>query len=155
MDTSKVYQDSAGNDCTIWQMIQSEPNWAANRLQEGEKAIELLADTEKALDYFRSAFLGLTPDFVPARVRLLVTVRGDGPFRSTCAAAGEHPCKSNRYGAISVTAENGKLLGVKPHEFVPLEWVKNPQATFSPDEVRCKCLSPGPVYCPVHAASRI
>jgi|GEM_PF-3480368 hypothetical protein len=113
---------------------------------------EDVAQLVKELDYFRSAFLGLTPDFVPSRVRLLVTVCGDGPFRSTRAAAGEHPCTSNRYGAISVAAENGKLLGVKPHEFVPVEWIKNPQATFSPDEVRCKCLSTGPDYCPVHAA---
>jgi hypothetical protein len=35
----KVYQDSEGNDCTIYQMIRREPDWAANRIQEGEKAI--------------------------------------------------------------------------------------------------------------------
>jgi len=113
---------------------------------------EKVEQLEMALDYYRSAFLGLTPDFVPSRVQLLVAVRGDGPFRTTYAVAGEHPCKSNRYGAISVTAENGKLLSVKPHEFAPVEWIKNPLATFSPDEVRCKCLSAGPDYCPVHAA---
>ena len=40
MDTGKVYQDSEGNDCSIVQMIERKPHWAANRLQEGEKAIE-------------------------------------------------------------------------------------------------------------------
>jgi hypothetical protein len=40
LDTSKIYQDSEGNNCTIWQMIQREPAWSVNRLQEGEKAIE-------------------------------------------------------------------------------------------------------------------
>jgi len=46
LDTSKIYQDSEGNNCTIWQMIQREPDWAANRLQEGENAIERLATLE-------------------------------------------------------------------------------------------------------------
>ena len=99
--------------------------------------------TEMALDYYRSALLRLTPDYVPTRIRLIMTVCGDGPFRSTRAEAGEYPCTSNRYGAISITAENGQKLGVKLGEFVPVEWVRNP---------RCKCLSDHPDYCPVHAA---
>lgn len=39
MNTAKVYQDSNGQDCTIYQMIRFEPEWAANRIHEGEKAI--------------------------------------------------------------------------------------------------------------------
>jgi hypothetical protein len=44
MDTGKIYKDVEGNECTIWQMLKREPEWAANRLQLGEKAIERLKD---------------------------------------------------------------------------------------------------------------
>ena len=111
-------------------MVSREPEWAANRIQEGEIALKRLVEAEMALDYYRSGMLKLTPDYVPSRVRLIMAVCGDGPFCSTRAAEGEYPCTSNRYGAISITAENGKMLGVKPAEFIPLEWIKNPKATF-------------------------
>lgn len=39
MDTAKIYHDSDGNERSIMQMIRYEPYWAANRVQEGEKAI--------------------------------------------------------------------------------------------------------------------
>lgn len=39
MDTAKIYHDSGGNKCSIWQIVRREPDWAANRIQEGEKAI--------------------------------------------------------------------------------------------------------------------
>lgn len=59
MNTAKVYQDSEGNDCSIVQMVRREPDWAANRVQEGEKAIERLAGMENtirdiATEFFRS-----------------------------------------------------------------------------------------------------
>lgn len=44
MNTAKVYQDSDGNDCSIWQMVRIEPEWAANRIQEGEKAVVKLQE---------------------------------------------------------------------------------------------------------------
>ena len=44
MNTAKIYQDSEGNDCSIYQMVRREPDWAANRLQEGERAIEQLVE---------------------------------------------------------------------------------------------------------------
>ena len=37
MNTAKVYQDSEDNDCTIHQMVEREPVWAANRIQHGER----------------------------------------------------------------------------------------------------------------------
>ena len=43
MDLKKIYYDSCGDKCNILQMVILEPTWAANRLQEGEKAIEELA----------------------------------------------------------------------------------------------------------------
>ncbi len=43
MNTSKMYEDLDGNKCSIWQMVRREPDWAVNRIQDGEKAIgELL-----------------------------------------------------------------------------------------------------------------
>lgn len=38
MDTAKIYHDSDGNKCSIWQIVRREPDWAANRIQEGEKS---------------------------------------------------------------------------------------------------------------------
>jgi hypothetical protein len=52
-------------------------------------------------------------------------VRGDGPFSATFADAGEHDCDSNRWGAISVRATNGQMLGVKPAEFDVVAWRSN------------------------------
>ena len=40
MDMGKVYHDSEGNECSILQVVKREPEWAASRIQEGEKAIE-------------------------------------------------------------------------------------------------------------------
>jgi len=40
MDLNKVYYDSDGNAKTILQMVKLYPEWAANRIQEGEKAIK-------------------------------------------------------------------------------------------------------------------
>jgi len=48
MDTSKRYMDIHGNECSIWQMVRREPEWAAVRIQEGEKAIEELAKLKAA-----------------------------------------------------------------------------------------------------------
>lgn len=43
MDLHKVYYDSNDVPRTVLQMVKYEPEWAANRIQEGEKAIEQLA----------------------------------------------------------------------------------------------------------------
>ena len=49
MNTAKVYQDIDGNDCSIHQMVRREPQWAARRIQEGEKAIAKLEELESSL----------------------------------------------------------------------------------------------------------
>lgn len=41
MDLSKKYRDTNDNDCNILQMIEREPEWAANRIQSGEKLLGL------------------------------------------------------------------------------------------------------------------
>lgn len=67
------------------------------------------------------------PRFIPARVRLNCVVRGDGPFNSTYAPPGDYDCSCNRWGAASVKATNGKMLGIRLYEFSVLSWVENPQ----------------------------
>ena len=43
MNLEKTYYDSDGYPGNILQIVKREPEWAANRIQEGEKAIEELA----------------------------------------------------------------------------------------------------------------
>lgn len=50
MDTSKVYFDSEGNECSIWRMVKREPTWAAVRIQEGEKAIDEITTLRQQLE---------------------------------------------------------------------------------------------------------
>ena len=47
MDLEKQYRDSEGNKCTIIQMVLREPEWAANRIQAGEVAIEKIERLQK------------------------------------------------------------------------------------------------------------
>lgn len=54
-------------------------------------------------------------------VRVLWTVRGEGPFYQNVAYPGLYEAHVNQHGAVSVRAGNGQLLGVKPDEF---EWVR-------------------------------
>lgn len=68
----------------------------------------------------------MIPERVPSRVRIPRRVHGDFPFHSTFVEPGEYPCESNRYGAVSVLATNGKPLGLRPGEFEALEWIQNP-----------------------------
>ena len=49
MNTAKIYHDSDGDERTILQMVTLEKEWAANRIQEGEKAIERVSNLEGAL----------------------------------------------------------------------------------------------------------
>lgn len=48
MNTAKVYLDSDGNECSIVQMVEREPTWAASRIQEGEKAFVALLALSRA-----------------------------------------------------------------------------------------------------------
>jgi len=49
MDLNKVYYDVDGNAKTILQMVKLYPEWAANRIQEGEEAIENMKTIIKLL----------------------------------------------------------------------------------------------------------
>lgn len=83
-------------------------------------------DTEKALLYYRCGVEGREPPFIPARVRLKQRVRGDLIFAHATVDAGEYDCESNRYGAVSVRADDGKMLGLRPTEFDVLAWRASP-----------------------------
>lgn len=60
-------------------------------------------------------------------VRVLRTVRGDGPWCWMCVDPGVYPARMNRNGAVSVEVTHGlrgQFLGLKPDEF---EFVPPPQ----------------------------
>lgn len=54
------------------------------------------------------------------KVYLPNDVFGDFPFRHIVAVKGVHTAYANSYGAVSVSASQGHLLGLKPGEF---EWI--------------------------------
>lgn len=58
---------------------------------------------------------------VPKRVRLLRTVYSDVRFRAAIRNHA-HDVVVNPHGAVSVLFEDGVTLGLKPDEFVILEW---------------------------------
>lgn len=86
-------------------------------------------DAEKAIAYYRAGAAQsrthAKPPFVPSRVRLLRQVRGDGPFCATQLGPGEYDCDCNPYGAVSVRATNGQMLGLRLDEFEPIAWREN------------------------------
>ncbi len=95
-----------------------------------------VSDMEKAAEYYKAGLRRALPPFIPKRVTILLTARGDGPWSSTMVVPGEYECSSNRYGAISVKAtNNGRNLGIKPTEFEVVEWMPNPhlEAQSSPE----------------------
>ncbi len=90
-----------------------------------------MTDQEKLIAYYKAAAIksgAVRPPFVPARVRIPRTVRGDGLYWSTQIVPGEYDCSSNQYGAVSVKASNGAMLGVRINEFEPVTWTANPAA---------------------------
>ena len=58
MDTARIYHDVEGNARTIHQMVKEEPVWAANRVQEGEKAIERVKLLERVICFIAREELG-------------------------------------------------------------------------------------------------
>lgn len=60
-------------------------------------------------------------------------------------AAGEHECKCNKWGAVSVTDRAGAGLGLRLDEFEPLTWRENVTANA---ELRGRSDSDGPAGAP-------
>ena len=70
------------------------------------------------------------PERIPTRVRVPKTISGEWPvFHDTVVLPGDYDADCNKYGAVSIRATNGKMLGLKPDEFEVLEWVDNPEST--------------------------
>lgn len=84
-----------------------------------------MTDDQKAAAYYKAGMLKEAPPFVPSRVRVLREQFGDPPFRGAGVPAGEHECRCNTWGAVSVLARDGKLLGLRQNEFEPVTWREN------------------------------
>jgi hypothetical protein len=75
MDLDKIYYDEYGNECNILHLVKRCPEWAANRIQEGEKALRYLAehapqpvnsaDAEKQCGFCAGAYLNPDMNFCP------------------------------------------------------------------------------------------
>jgi len=62
MNTLKKYHDSDGNECSIFQIVRREPDWAASRIQEGEKAIERINKIDQQTEAEKIAAVMLLAD---------------------------------------------------------------------------------------------
>lgn len=60
MDLEKRYFDLEGNRRSILEMVRIEPVWAANRIQEGEKAAKQLAVVMRILKERKRRFYQVT-----------------------------------------------------------------------------------------------
>lgn len=89
-------------------------------------ALSAISDAQIAIEYYRAGLEKREPKWIPAQVWLTNPVRGDFPIgHGTVAQPGQYECESNRNGAISVLAENGQRLGLKPSEFEVIAWRAN------------------------------
>ena len=95
-----------------------------------------MTNEQMALEYYKAGAMQggkgkwPKPKFVPKIIMLPRTVRGlslPGEPR-TIAKPGEYEAHCNQFGAVSVTAQNGKLLGIMLDEFEVIEWQANPHA---------------------------
>jgi len=104
-----------------------ESKW--NRIVQGEEMrAEALNELCSLCYYHTAATQSKTkalPKYVPCRVRVLKTVRGDGPWGNVHVDPGEYECHCNKYGAVSVKAADGKDLGLRLDEFEAVACKKN------------------------------
>jgi len=97
-----------------------------DKMDEEDHQAEIRNNFLKAAGYYKAAATRRgKPEYVPSRIMVNANVRGDFPFNDTWITAGEYDCDSNQHGAVSVKAENGRMLGVKVDEFDVLEWAVN------------------------------
>jgi hypothetical protein len=63
---------------------------------------------------------------VPLKVKMVSTVTEDLPWRSEkpirCYDRSEYYVRVNKYGAVTALLQNGNRLGLKPGEFMVVEW---------------------------------
>ena len=72
---------------------------------------------------------------IPKRIVAIKQVTSDLPFgpRIICLPRAEFEVCVNSHGAVSAIADDGRLLGLKPDEFVVIEWHPFPE-----EEPMCK-----------------
>lgn len=80
---------------------------------------------QRERSYYRAGILREPPSWVPSRVLVIREQFGDPPFRGAGIAPGEHDCRCNKWGAVSVLDRDGKPLGLRLHEFEPVAWREN------------------------------
>lgn len=88
----------------------------------------LIANNEmKAIEYYRAALMKKRPKWVPSRIRLVKQVSSSIPgINQVGFEPGDYESTSNQFGAVGVKMQNGKSLGVRQDEFIPVAWVENP-----------------------------
>lgn len=120
-------------EASCWAAAWHKATELATKTNPQAKEIEM-TDEQKQMAYYKAGMLKKAPPFVPARVRVLKEQFGDGPFRGAGVPAGEHDCRCNKWGAVSVSARDGKLLGLRLDEFEPVAWRENapPAETCNP-----------------------
>jgi hypothetical protein len=98
-----------------WQFIDSsDPDELRMRIQFLQSSV-----SQRGSSPFR-------PRYVPGRIRIDREVRSEMPaIFSGVARPGEYDCSSNQWGAISVIADNGKEIGIRPSECVVISMTKN------------------------------
>ena len=78
MNTARIYKDIDGNDRSIHYMVKYEPQWAANRVQVGEDALnslqQLKAEIAAIVDDFSGPLTGDDAQDVLSRLRQLSAV---------------------------------------------------------------------------------
>lgn len=99
--------------------------------------VDVTTDQGKALAYYLAAHLQNAqcddvPPYVPSWVRLPHGARGDAGYESTVCRDGDQKCHCNRWGAVSVLASDGSLLGLRLNEFEPLRWKENTGSSGRP-----------------------
>lgn len=93
-----------------------------------ERLFTYWQEAQQQRDYYKSCILKQAPTWVPSRVHVLRDQYGDPPFRGAGVPAGEHECRCNKWGAVSVIARDGTALGLRLDEFEPIAWRKNEEA---------------------------
>jgi hypothetical protein len=88
-----------------------------------------MTDQEKELAYFKTATTqnrtGEKPPHVPCRISVHQRVCSEIPGDPTYVDAGVCECQCNPFGAVSVKAINGQMLGLRPDEFEIIAWRVN------------------------------
>lgn len=88
MDLTKVYYDQGGLSGNILQIVKREPEWAANRVQVGERALSMLSpDQRRAAEQGESAPTAINTQSTPCSHKFVYREYiGQTPGRCICGA---------------------------------------------------------------------